>query len=455
MGERPLLVSSPMRSEWPPTAIVSLKRLKPQQPQPQQPKQPQLLPQAGRGDGLQGAAANWTLPQLPHWPRHTLAPTTDASASAKRMQVTERNGVGANLRCGSMAASNVRFAFMGSCLRGTGAAIYNYADALDELLGLHSITFFCVRAHEPSLEPELQKRFGATQVRIIKRWPTSSKATDYLIAPFEITHLYMHKFGKPDGVHSKFACNLVHAVFDGRQPHGDRFARISEFVANTTDTSVVHYMVRPPIMGTSSLREAQGIPASATVFCRYGGLDSFNIHYVKELIIELAPAMPNAYFLFANTRRFCESPTGTPGACPPRIRFFEALLTDEAKNRFIRSCDAMIHARAEGETFGLAIAEFAMLGKRIITEWPASTASSWQPAGSGLPVHVRELGNRAIYYQNRSSLRNILLTFDRSVLQTGSWNGYVRYRREAVMREFQRVFLPEIHGLKKIRSDSD
>ena len=55
-----------------------------------------------------------------------------------------------------MAASNVRFAFMGSCLRGTGAAIYNYADALDELLGLHSITFFCVRAHEPSLEPELQ-----------------------------------------------------------------------------------------------------------------------------------------------------------------------------------------------------------------------------------------------------------------------------------------------------------
>ena len=39
----------------------------------------------------------------------------------------------------------------------------------------------------------------------------------------------------------------------------------------------------------------------------------------------------------------------------------------EKKVKFINSCDAMIHARAGGETFGASIAEFSIKNKPVIT----------------------------------------------------------------------------------------
>jgi len=37
------------------------------------------------------------------------------------------------------------------------------------------------------------------------------------------------------------------------------------------------------------------------------------------------------------------------------------------KARFFATCDIMLHARLHGETFGLAVGEFAVLGKPVIT----------------------------------------------------------------------------------------
>jgi glycosyltransferase involved in cell wall biosynthesis len=52
-----------------------------------------------------------------------------------------------------------------------------------------------------------------------------------------------------------------------------------------------------------------------------------------------------------NTHPFCEP--------RPNIIHLPASSDCDTKSRFIRSCDAMLHARYDGETFGLAVAEFS------------------------------------------------------------------------------------------------
>ena len=48
--------------------------------------------------------------------------------------------------------------------------------------------------------------------------------------------------------------------------------------------------------------------------------------------------------------------------------FLPPIIFDETvKRRFINTCLAMLHARSEGETFGLACAEFAYCDRKVIT----------------------------------------------------------------------------------------
>jgi len=348
----------------------------------------------------------------------------------------------------------VRLAMMGSCLRGTGVALYDYADRLETEFGLKVSVFFCIRAvNQSSDEENFRRRFGQQSVQIIDDWPSSPAETDPLLQPRGITHLYMLKAGHRDGVYSTSACNLVHAVFNAFQPHGDRFARVSSVVPTYATESgalpvpVVPHMVTPLPAGRSTLRQQLSIPSSATVFGRYGGASTFDIKYVQQAVLELAPKMPRTYFLFANTNRFCSksATNGTKMAvCTSNILFLHSLRTNAAKATFIRTCDAMLHARSDGETFGLAIAEFAMLGKRVITERPAPTPVQ--------PVHVQELGARALYYDDDRSLRAILLGYDRSAPLSDRWEAYRRYRPPEVIRQFRSVFLPEVRGLSTQRT---
>ena len=43
------------------------------------------------------------------------------------------------------------------------------------------------------------------------------------------------------------------------------------------------------------------------------------------------------------------------------------LCSDAEKSRFLYACDAMIHARADGETFGMAVAEFSVHNRPVLT----------------------------------------------------------------------------------------
>jgi hypothetical protein len=92
----------------------------------------------------------------------------------------------------------------------------------------------------------------------------------------------------------------------------------------------------------------------------------------------------------------------------------------------------MIHARSDGETFGLAIAEFSTLNKPIIT--CKSKIDN---------CHLELLGENAIIYDSTESLFNILINVSEIVNSKTDWNSYKNYTPYNVMKIFKDVFLSQ------------
>ena len=190
------------------------------------------------------------------------------------------------------------------------------------------------------------------------------------------------------------------------------------------------------------LRTELGIPPEAIVLGRHGGEDSFDIPWVQRAVVEIAREHPDLWFLFLNTRSF----PGTEGMA--NIRFLPATADPLKKRRFLNSCNAMLHGRMRGETFGLSCLEFAMLGKRVLTY-----------TGSPERSHLEILGEAAVGYGHLQELKKLLLDLAGEKRSGESRNhnskkpehpgrslgtpdlGFQEFQPEAVMKKFQEVFL--------------
>lgn len=134
----------------------------------------------------------------------------------------------------------------------------------------------------------------------------------------------------------------------------------------------------------------------------------------------------DVWFVFMNTNKFIDH---------PRALFLESSSKLENKSAFVHGCDAMIHARRGGETFGLACAEFNMANKPVIT---------W--GGSHDNAHIHMLKDSALVYDTREGLEYIIESFPLSPklfpkYPYNNWKQYDDYSEEIVMKEFERVFL--------------
>lgn len=99
------------------------------------------------------------------------------------------------------------------------------------------------------------------------------------------------------------------------------------------------------------------------------------------------------------------------------------------KAKFINTCDAYLHARQQGESFGIAVGEFSIANKPIIT-WANSEEKS----------HIDILGSKAILYQNEKDLNEIIQNF--KVDKTKDWDAYSNeFAPERVMDKFKSVFI--------------
>ena len=314
----------------------------------------------------------------------------------------------------------VKIAFHDNCLceRGTTVSLYDYAYYNKHYLGNESIIMYIgndVR-NVPDVLSKFKKEFT---LRPYINW---SKEADQILKEENCDILYMQKAGEWDGKNaSPTVCkSIIHCVFNTQYKHGDVYGRISNCFGS--NYPVVNYMVNLPDVDTN-MRKELNIPEDAIVFGRHGGMDQFNIKYVHQVIDQITDEYTNVYFLMVNTDTFCNE--------KPNIIHYEKIIDLHKKVEFINTCNAMIHARQMGETFGSAVAEFSIKNKPVIT------------CRSGSMAHINIMKDKCIIYNNQNEVYDIfkyvIKNMDK-ILQK-DWNGYCEYTPENIMDTFNKLFI--------------
>lgn len=302
-------------------------------------------------------------------------------------------------------------------LRGTEVALFDYADFNERLLGNHSliITNKNSTLHDVEAIQKFSSRFQCYAYE-------DPSEIDQVVDAAKLDVVYFIKAGFNDSILAKKCKSVVHSVFGYYEPHGAVYAYVSEWLAlNTGDgkSPWVPHMVHLPET-TKNLRAELGIPDNAIVFGRHGGKDTFDLDFAKQAVFEVASHYTNRYFVFLHTTPFCPK--------LPNIIHLEATSNLVRKTEFINTCDAMLHVRHSGETFGLAVAEFSIRNKPVLT-WSGSVERS----------HIDLLGSRGIYFSDYDSLCGLLSSFEAT---PGDFDMYSeRFSPSAVMQKFKSVFL--------------
>lgn len=186
--------------------------------------------------------------------------------------------------------------------RGTEVALYDYASALEENACGRSLVAYWDGEEAPA-RAKFEARFPG-RVHALPRDADLQGRLDALVASEGIDAVYTIQSGERKGgrppPRPAHAPLLVHAVFNGREPHGDGYATISETVPRSSGVQVVPHiaMLNVSDEDAPSMRAELGIPSSATVFCRHGGHEQMNIPWARTAVCEHARAMgPAVYFL--------------------------------------------------------------------------------------------------------------------------------------------------------------
>ncbi|ARF08687.1 hypothetical protein Catovirus_1_737 [Catovirus CTV1] len=304
------------------------------------------------------------------------------------------------------------------CERGTTTAVYDYAYHNKKLLNNESIIFY--KKNHPQNFPEYVKKFN--EEFKCYEYDTLDEVENIILKD-KIDAMYIIKYGHNDGLIFKNCKNLIHSVFvEGK--HGDKYAFVSRWLSEKNGCNipyVPHIIDLPEI--SENLREKLNIPSDALVFGGYGGKDSFNIPFVHDCINEIINENSKIYFLFMNFDKNTKDHN--------RIIYLPPTIDKKEKVKFINTCDAMIHARYVGETFGIAIGEFSSKNKPIITHQTFRDDYDKE--------HIRILGKNGFYYRNKMDLKKVIRDFCNNKIK--GVNCYKDYEPEPIMKIFNDVFL--------------
>ena len=302
------------------------------------------------------------------------------------------------------------------CERGTTVSLFDYAYYNQTILNNKSFIFY-------------DKNRKDNDINVITKFKSyftvhetdNFKEVDDFLKQYNITHIYIIKYGHMDDRLSKIAKNCIHCVFVCSQPHGDVYSSIAPWVnGNNGRYPVVPHMINLP-KHDDNMRDQLNIPKKAKVFGGYGGSGSFSIKFVHNVVYNIAKNNPEIYFLYANFNKFCPD--------LPNIIHLQKIIDLNEKVRFINTIDAMLWARQDGEVMSIAMGEFSTLNKPIIC------------MNIGYPGHVHLLQDKAIWYNNENTLHDILVNFNPDTEKNKDWNAYKDYTPEKVMEIFKNVYL--------------
>jgi glycosyltransferase involved in cell wall biosynthesis len=311
------------------------------------------------------------------------------------------------------------------CHRGTTVAILDYAKYNERILGNESIIVYPTNFNDPGVSPdsltqqdvldEVKKEFTVIGY-------TSLQELDKIIVDNNVDATYFIKGGFNDGIVTTKSKNLIHAVFQAKHPHGDRYAYISEWLSEHMSNKEIDYVphiVDLPKAKKTNFREKLGIGEDKIVIGRIGGLHQFDIPFVLETIAQVAYKNPNYVFVFVNTFKFVNL---------PNVIFINPIIDEQEKTDFILSCDAMIHGRSDGESFGLAICEGLFHNKPVFCF-----------NGGRDKHHITLLKDSGLLYNNSHELYDMLLNVKKF---TGNYSTIVeKFNPKIVMEKFKKVFL--------------
>lgn len=305
-------------------------------------------------------------------------------------------------------------------LRGTSVAIYDWAYWTREYLNIEPIIMYdgTHPANNKNVIDKFKKQFDVFSY-------DKKTDIDFILSKNKCDAFFMEKGGSPDGVISSVTKNLVNAIsgnWKHEWVHGDVYAMGSKWLSKITNYKIpyVPYIVNlPEIEG--DMRSELGIPKDALVFGRNGGWETFDLSFVKEAINEVIDQRTDLWFLFQFTEPFC---------IHERIIYLDGTPNLDEKVKFINTCDAMLHARYIGESFGLSCAEFSIRNKPVIT-WYNSPERN----------HIDTLGEKGIYYENKNDILHILKNLDKTEMNELQWNCYQDYTPEKVIEKFKEVYL--------------
>lgn len=266
-------------------------------------------------------------------------------------------------------------------VRGTEVAMYDYAYYNEILLG--NVSYIAAPANSDlSALEKFKNRFGDRVILYNSLVELES---------YRLDAAYFTKAGYDDGVYLPGVRNIIHVVFDCYDPHGDKYVAISKWLGDKLNIDYLPYIVTLPDV-KESFREYLGFTDKDLVFGRHGGFDQFDVPYLGEVIKAVADA--GVKFLLMNTKPFNYN--------HPNVLYIEPNTDLNVKTSFINTCDAMLHGRTEGESFGLAIGEFLHQNKPVVTNLISRDRNQ---------LHV--LKDKGFYYTNPNELYTILTSFEK------------------------------------------
>jgi hypothetical protein len=240
--------------------------------------------------------------------------------------------------------------------RGTTTALLDYCDGL-QAMGFETTISWQVNhsTNSPLFTKHIESNYNANPYLKFSELYNKSKYFDCA---------YFLKGGEDDGKLLNTDKNLVHVVFQNFEPHGSHYVYVSKWLADSVKSNGAHTQDRefnfeyiPHIVelpsSNENMRDRLGIPPDAVVGIRIGGYDTFDIKFSQRVVKTLLVLNSQIYFIFVNTRKFTDH---------PRAIFVDQIFGKQQKSNFLETADFFIHARSQGESFGISIVEAMACG---------------------------------------------------------------------------------------------